>query len=148
MVGRPATESTRKRMSRIQLLEDFICDLTLFPGRYSPTMNSPTTALSGRSSPNCKDKTRWSSSSAGEASALKRAGRLKGWFNSIVRSKLAIAAWLQSAPTTSLIRMSIAVNKALTAHSSSACGGAIYMNHALAQHTDPAHFPGGPLGFV
>src|ERR1700730_1003829 len=99
----------RKRVRHIQLLEDFICDLTSFPGLSSPTMSFPTTPLSGGSSPNCKDKTRWFLSSAAEVSAPKTAGRLKGLLNSIVSSRLAIAGLSQSAPTISLRRMNIAV---------------------------------------
>ena len=51
-------------------------------------------------------------------SVPKTAGKLKGWFNSIVSSRLAIAAWSQSAPTTSLRRMNIAVESMPTGLSS------------------------------
>jgi len=40
------------KLRRIQVLEDFVCDLTLFQGLSSPTSSFPTTPLRGGSSPN------------------------------------------------------------------------------------------------
>ena len=48
-----------------------ICDLTLFPGQFSPTMSFPITPRNIESFPNCKDHTQWFSSSAAEVSAPK-----------------------------------------------------------------------------
>jgi hypothetical protein len=63
----------------------------LFPERFFPTTSFPLTPGSTGNSPNYKDNIQWFSSSAAEVFAPKIAGNMKGWFNSIVRSRWAIA---------------------------------------------------------
>src|SRR3984893_2511840 len=77
---------------------DFTCDLTLFQGPFSPTTNFPITRRNAGSSPTCKASIPWCSSSAAALSAPRTADRLKGFLNSIVRWRLAIAGLSRSVP--------------------------------------------------
>jgi hypothetical protein len=63
----------------------------LFPERFFPTTSFPITPGSTGNSQNYKDNIRWFSFSAAEVFAPKIAGNMKDLFNSIVRSRLAIA---------------------------------------------------------
>jgi peroxiredoxin len=51
----PLQSSRRDLATRIQLVEDFVCDLTLFRALSFLTMSFPTTPRNAGSFPNCKD---------------------------------------------------------------------------------------------
>src|SRR4029077_19676477 len=68
-----------------------LCDLTSLPERLFPTTSFPITPGSTGNSPNYKDNIRWFSSSAAEVFAPKIADNMKGWFSSILSSRLPIA---------------------------------------------------------
>src|SRR5262245_26985654 len=108
-VGTPLTNKARIELNNThQLLENFICELTLFQELSSPTTTFPTTLRNAGSSPNCKDNTQWFWSSAVEVIAPRTAGKPKGLFNSIEKSRLAIAGLSRLVPIILPRRMSTA----------------------------------------
>ena len=75
--------------------EVFACDPTSFPAPSSLITSFPTTPRNVASYQSCKDRIRWFSFSAVEATVPRIADRPKALFNSIARWKSAIAGSLQ-----------------------------------------------------
>src|ERR1700730_4349932 len=90
----------------------------IFPGAVFPDYELSDHTAKHRKLSELQEQHPWSSSSAAGVTDPRTADRRKGWFSSIVNSRLPIAGWSRSAPTISRRRLNIAQESAPTGLSS------------------------------